>query len=121
MPYRSEKIKIAGTFYDRRVKLTAEEREEIKYLYKTSVHSQRKLADMFHVSRSLIGMVVNPERLERVRELFKERRREGKYKVSKEERARIIREHRRYKQRLFVEGKIQNSMKNEQEETKSDF
>ena len=44
MPYKSDKIKIAGTSYDRRVKLTDKEREEIKYLYKTSVHSQRKLA-----------------------------------------------------------------------------
>lgn len=40
MPYKSDKIKIAGTSYDRRVKLTDKEREEIKYLYKTSVHSQ---------------------------------------------------------------------------------
>lgn len=121
MPYRSEKIKIAGTIYDRRAKLTAEEREEIKYLYQTSVHNQRKLAAMFHVSRSLIAMIVNPERLKRSSKLLKERKREGRYGISKEERARIIREHRRYKQRLFVEGKIQNSMKNEQEKERRDF
>ena len=97
------------------------EREEIKYLYKTSVHSQRKLASMFNVSRSLIAMVLNPERLQRARELFKERRKDGRYNVSRKERARIIREHRRYKRQLFVEGKIQNSMKNEQEETRGNF
>ena len=92
MPYKSDKIKIAGTSYDRRVKLTDNEREEIKYLYKTSVHSQRKLASMFNVSRSLIAMVLNPERLQRARELFKERRKDGRYNVSRKERARIIRE-----------------------------
>lgn len=121
MPYKSDKIKIAGTSYDRRVKLTDGEREEIKYLYKTSVHSQRKLASMFNVSRSLIAMVLNPERLQRARELFKERRKDGRYNVSRKERARIIREHRRYKRQLFVEGKIQSSMKNEQEETRGNF
>ena len=42
MPYKSDKIKIAGTSYDRRVKLTDKEREEIKYLYKTSVQGKEK-------------------------------------------------------------------------------
>lgn len=82
---------------------------------------KRKLASMFNVSRSLIAMVLNPERLQRARELFKERRKDGRYNVSRKERARIIREHRRYKRQLFVEGKIQNSMKNEQEETRGNF
>lgn len=110
MPYKSDKIRIAGTSYDRRLKLTREEREKIKYLYDTSVHSQRKLASMFNVSRSLIAMVVNPAIRERSNARYRERMRNGRYRKSREERARLAREHRKYKRQLFVDGKIKDSV-----------
>lgn len=118
MPYKSDKIKIAGTSYDRRVKLTDKECEEIKYLYKTSIHSQRKLARMFGVSQSLIVMILNPAIREKYNAQYRERMKDGRYRKSREESARVAREYRRYKRQLFVEGKIQNNIKNEQEEAK---
>lgn len=108
MPFKSERIKIAGTQFDRRVKLTEGQQEEIKYLYETSIHSQRKLAEMYGVSKSLIAMIVNPERRERCRAQAMERRKDGRYAVSKKKRAEIIREHRRYKYSLYKDGKIKD-------------
>lgn len=121
MPYKSDKIKIAGTSYDRRIKLTEEACEKIRYLYRTSIHSQRKLAKIFGVSRSLIVMVLNPAIREKYNAQYRERMKDGRYRKSKEENARVAREHRRYKRQLFVEGKIKNSMKNEQEKKRRDF
>lgn len=43
MPYKSEKIKLPKE-YDRRIKLTDEQREEIKEKYATGLYSQRALA-----------------------------------------------------------------------------
>lgn len=108
MPFKSEKIKISGTEFDRRVKLNEEQREEIRNLYKTTVPSQRKLAIIYGVSKSLIAMIVNPEKKERCRMQFIERRKDGRYNSSKEQRAKIMKEHRRYKHNLYKEGKIQS-------------
>ena len=51
-------------------------------------------------------MVCNPDIKERKRLAFIERSREGRYKVTKEERNRIIREHRKYKNELHKQGLI---------------
>ena len=44
MPYKSEKISISGTEYDRRQKLTPEQRAEIYHRYHTEEVSQRQFA-----------------------------------------------------------------------------
>lgn len=106
MPYKSEKIKISGTKHDRRQKLTSEQKDEIRHLYYTTDTSQRKLAKQFGVSRRLITFVLEPERYERSRERLKEKKSKGFYRQSKEQWAASIREHRRYKQQLFLQGKI---------------
>lgn len=106
MPYTSEKIKIKGTAYDRRQKLTPEQKDEIRHLYYTTDTSQRKLAKLFNVSRRLITFVLNADREERNQKLLKQRKAKGLYKQSKEQRAAIMREHRHYKQQLFLRGKI---------------
>ena len=51
MPYKSEKISISGTEYDRRQKLTPEQRAEIYHRYHTEDVSQRQLAREYGVSR----------------------------------------------------------------------
>ena len=43
MPYKSEKIKLPKE-HDRRIKLTDEQREEIREKYSTGLYSQRALA-----------------------------------------------------------------------------
>lgn len=105
MPYKSEKIKLSKE-QDRRIKLTDEQREEIKVKYATGLYSQRNLAAEYHVSRRLITFIIDEEKAKRAAEQLKERRADGRYKPSKEEWAETIREHRRYKQSLYMTGKL---------------
>ena len=57
MPYKSEKIPLGK--YDRRVKLTDVQREEIKELRKLGL-SYRVIGDRYGVSKSLIILVCIP-------------------------------------------------------------
>lgn len=97
MPYKSEKMKLNRS-QDRRVKLTDEQREEIRHKYETGLYSQRSLAREYNVSRRLITFVLDDTKYQRSKEQFKERRADGRYKETSERRAAIQREHRRYKQ-----------------------
>lgn len=106
MPYKIEKIKISGTKYDRRSKLSDEQRAEIQALYASGEYSQRKLAEKYKVSRRLIQFVTDPEKQARNSELAKINKKEGRYRPSKESWAATIREHRRYKHELYLNGEI---------------
>lgn len=106
MPYKSEKIKIEGTSYDRRRKLSEDTKEYIRWLREEEKLSYQKLADMFKVSKRLIIFVCNPEKYDTCREQFKRRKKEGRYSVSKVEWNETMREHRHYKQELYLENKI---------------
>ena len=73
MPYISEKKKLPLSL-DRRVKLTQEERNKILGL--KGLMSQRECAEMFNVSRSTVQYMWNPERLMRIKESYRERRKD---------------------------------------------
>lgn len=103
MPYKSEKMKLPPKF-DRRVKLTDEQRKEIREKYATGLLSTRILATQYNVSRRTIQYTIHPERYEQLKEQFKERRKDGRYKPKKEEWAATAREHRHYKQELYKQG-----------------
>ena len=103
MPYKSEKLKLDPT-QDRRRKLTDEQKEEIRRIYKSGVCGQRPLAKQFGVSRSLIQIIVNPDRAEAIKQRTKEHWRD--YRPSKEEWAKTMKEHRHYKQELFLKREI---------------
>ena len=105
MPYKSEKIKLPEE-YDRRVKLTKEDKETVVKMYQTGIFSQSGLARLFGVSKSTIAIVVNPQRAESVR--LRRIEHMSDYKMSREENTRRARERRRYKQQLYLEGKIGN-------------
>ena len=106
MPYKSSSIKLSPE-QDRRRKLTEEQKEEIRRIYKSGVCGTRPLAKQFGVSRSIIQIIVNPSRAEAVRQRAKEHWRD--YKQNKEEWAKTIREHRHYKQELYLNGKLNNT------------
>ena len=97
MPYKSEKIKIEHTKHDRRIKLTDAEKQEIRENCLNL--SQRKLAEMYGVSRRLIQFILFPEKLEENKQRRKER---GNKYYDKDKHREYIKEHRRYKQELFV-------------------
>ena len=103
MPYKSEKLKLPPN-KDRRRKLTDEQKEEIRKIYATGVCGTRPLAKQFGVSRSLIQIIVNPAIAEKKRQRIKEHWRD--YRPSKEEWNKIKREHRRYKQELYLQGEL---------------
>lgn len=105
MPYLSEKIKIAGTEFDRRIKLTSEDREEIVKLYSSGL-SQRKIAALYKVDRRTISFIVNPSALD---ENLKRRKERGGTSVyySKDKHKNYIKQHRRYKQDLKLKGAIE--------------
>ena len=105
MPYKSETIKLSRE-QDRRIKLTDEQRQEIREKYASGHYSQRTLAKEYNVSRRTIQFTVDAEKYARAREQFKQRRKDGRYKPSKEEWAEIVRDHRRYKQRLYINGEL---------------
>ena len=108
MPYKSEKIKLPKEL-DRRVKLTDEQREEIKELYSTGCYSLNGLAKQFGVSKKTILLIVNEESAERARQYRKEHWKEFQY--TKEKHREAIKKTRRYKQSLMLEGKLKDENK----------
>ena len=103
MPYKSEKLKLAG-LQDRRRKLTDDQKDEIRRLYAEGKGSWKALADMFHVSKSTIGMIVNPTCRERASKRMAEHWRD--YRRYGEEWNATVREHRHYKQSLYLKGEL---------------
>lgn len=103
MPYKSEKIKLPEQ-YDRRRKLTEFQKCEIKKKYETGFYSLNSLAKEYSVSKKTILLIVNPESKlkndQRIKNHWKD------YQETKEERAKTVRDHRRYKQELYKSGKI---------------
>jgi len=70
------------------------------------LYSQRALAKEYNVSRRLITFVIDDEKYQKAREQFKERRDDGRYKPTKEERSKVMRDHRHYKQKLYLNGEL---------------
>lgn len=61
MPYKCEKIIIAGTQYDQRRKLTTEQVNAISILSQQG-YSQRQLARMFGCSKGSIQNILHPQK-----------------------------------------------------------
>ena len=103
MPYKSEKLKLSET-QDRRRKLTDDQKEEIKRIYESGVCGTRPLAKQFGVSRSTIQVIVNPAIKQRRHDYIANNWR--KYRPTKEEWAETMKEHRHYKQELYLKGEL---------------
>lgn len=103
MPLKSEKIKLPPEL-DRRRKLTEEQRDEIKHKYSTGFYSLNQLAKEYSVSKKTVLLIVNPESKRKNDQRIKDHWKD--YIPNKEEHNAIMREHRRYKQKLYIEGKI---------------
>lgn len=106
MPYKSEKIKLSG-LQDRRRKLSDEQRLKIKELYTTGFYSLNDLAKEFNVSKKTILLIVNKDSAERAKEYRKEHWED--WKLTKEEHREAIKKTRRYKQNLYINGKLKEN------------
>lgn len=98
MPYKSERIKIAGTKYDKRSKLTKEQIRAIKIL-KDQGYSYRQLAAMFNCSKWSVQNIIHPQ----IRS--KPKPRTTAYWTEKK------REYRKRKQELLKSGKLNENSK----------
>ena len=91
---------------DRRCKLTDADRMRIRELYAQGDIGTRPLARMFHVSRSLVRLIVNPESARKNRARIKANWKKYKERRGKEQCARDMRNHRNYKYDLYKRGII---------------
>ena len=105
MPFKSGKILIEKTSFDRRVKLTDDDKELIRKISKEENLSQRELARKFNVSRRLIQYVLDPEKLTENKRIREERGGTKQY-YDKEKHREYMKDHRRYKQDLYIKGEI---------------
>lgn len=106
MPYKFEKEKLKINEKDKRnIKLSAEEKIEIKKIYESGLYSQRQLASMYNVSRKTIVFCIYPEKYERARQIYKEKAKTGIY-YDKERHKEYIKRTRDYKKKLYLEGRL---------------
>lgn len=98
MPYKSEKVHIAGTKLDRRCKLSKEQKEAIKLLHEDGF-SYRKLAEMFRCSKRSVQNIIHPQL------------RSSQPKRSTEYWTQKKREYRKRKQQLFMAGRLNTKKK----------
>lgn len=103
MPYKSEKIRLPEHL-DRRRKLTTEQKDEIKHKYSTGLYSLNGLAKEYSVSKKTVLLIVNPESKRKNDERIKEHWKD--YQPTRKESNAIATEHRKYKQKLYLEGKL---------------
>lgn len=106
MPYKfeysKENNKIPKTL-DRRVKLSDEQKVEIKELHKSGLVSINGLARQFNVSKRTIQFILFPERAEKAKQSFKERRKDGRY-YDKDKHKESVNNTRKYKKELSDKG-----------------
>lgn len=103
MPYKHTDFKIRRED-DKRVKLSLQDREEIKRQY-VYIQSQRKLAKAWNVSRRLIQFILDPQKLKRNLEL-RELRGGSKIYYNKEKWKIQMKRHRQRKQKLYLENRL---------------
>lgn len=103
MPYKSEKIRLPEHL-DRRRKLTTEQKDEIKHKYSTGLYSLNGLAKEYSVSKKTVLLIVNPESKRKSDERIKQHWKD--YQPTTEDANAIAREHRAYKQKLYLKGEL---------------
>lgn len=107
MPYKSNNVPINNEAYDRRVKLTNEDKNNIIAEYKEGNISIRGLAKKYGVDKRLIQFTLFPERKQHAKKLFAERQKDGRY-YDKEKHNEYMKKHRKHKHDLYQEGLIKD-------------
>ena len=102
MPYKSERIKIANTRYDKRIKLNEDDKIAIVEKYMRG-QSMRSLSREYQVDRQVIKYTIFPNYKEA---FYKANRERVKPEMAKETRNQYMRTHRKHKQELYLKGEI---------------
>jgi transposase len=100
MPYKTDKIKLDSPFLDRRVKLLPCQKEMVLH-WTTQGLSQRKIANMFGVSRRLIQFIQDPKKKEKDLQNRQDRGGSKIYYKGGEEWNETMKRHRRYKHKVL--------------------
>lgn len=116
MPYKFEKTPINNPKYDKRVKLTDEDRENIRKEYTTGLISQRQLAEKYGVSKRLIQFVLSPEKAKEAKQQFLERQKDGRY-YNKEKHKEYMKNYRNHKKELYQNGLLNDSEEEQHDRT----
>ena len=103
MPYKFEKIPINNPEHDKRVKLTLENKNSIIEEYATGEISINSLARKYNVSKRTIQFTLFPERKEKAKQDYAERRKDGRY-YNKEKHKKHMKSHREHKKDLYEKG-----------------
>lgn len=105
MPYKFQTLKIKlPREYDRRVKITEQDKAEIKKMYfKEGLPIREITRRIGKISRRSIQIIIFPERGEKQKKDYKEREQSKKsyQKVKGKKWATIMKNHRRYKQKIL--------------------
>jgi hypothetical protein len=103
MPRISDKISINNEKLDRRVKLTADDKELIIWLREEEQISYQKLANRFGVSKRLIIFVCRPDL--KAKDLENRAKRGGSKAYYEKDKHRLsMKDHRDYKKELYQQG-----------------
>ena len=105
MPSKTDSVAIDNPSLDRRVKLTPEDKLEIKKEYEQGLISINGLARKWNVSKRSIQFILFPERAEHAKKLYSERRKDKRY-YDKDKHRESIKKHRNYKKELWENGKL---------------
>ena len=106
MPRKTDTVPINNPSLDRRVKLTADDKLAIKKEYEQGNISINGLARKWDVSKRSIQFILFPERAERAKKLYAERRKDGRY-YDKEKHTVSVKKHRAYKKELGENGQLE--------------
>lgn len=85
---------------DRRIRLSDEDKEEIRYKHKNG-QSITSLAKDYGVNKRAVQFVIYPERYEHAKMLARKRRSDGRYKTTKEQHRAMMADHRRHKREVL--------------------
>lgn len=106
MPLKVDKMKLPKG-KDRRVKLTDEQKQEVREIYATGRCGTLSLAKEYGVSKRLIQFIVDPKKAERQKAIFKENRKYGRY-YNREKHRKAIASLRAYKKEIIKEREVKN-------------
>jgi transposase-like protein len=107
VPYASEKIKIEGTQFDRRIKVTEELKDEILDRYFNKGYSMRALSRELKLDRQTIKYTLFPNYKE---EFMKNNRERAKPEYTREKLNEYSKRHRHHKQELYLKGLIKKEV-----------
>jgi hypothetical protein len=103
MPRKTDSMPIRNPEHDKRVKLTDADRESIRKDFEEEGISIRGLERKYKVSRRLIQFILYPERQEKAKKQYAERRKDGRY-YDKEKHRASVKKHRDHKKALNEQG-----------------